>query len=57
MLIDNNFLFWHLYQIHTFSNNLNDEEMITSHLMMFERKTVIEKSCQNMLHNKTINKI
>ena len=27
-----NFLFWHLYQIHTFNNNLN-EEGITSHLM------------------------
>ena len=25
---DNNFLFWHLYQIHTFNNNLNDEGMI-----------------------------
>ena len=30
---DDNFIFWHLYQIHTFSNNLNDEEMITSRLM------------------------
>ena len=29
---DNNFLIWHLYQIHTFNNNLN-EEGITSHLM------------------------
>ena len=29
---DKNFLFWHLYQIHTFNNNLN-EEGITSHLM------------------------
>ena len=28
---DNNFLFWHLYQIHTFNNNLNEEGMITSH--------------------------
>ena len=27
------FLFWHLYQTHTFSNDLNDGEMITSHLM------------------------
>ena len=26
-------LFWHLHQIHTFNNNLNEEEMITSHLM------------------------
>ena len=25
---DDNFLFWHLYEIHTFNNNLNDEEMI-----------------------------
>ena len=30
---DTNFLFWHLYQIHTFINNLYDEGMITSHLM------------------------
>ena len=37
---DNNFRFWHLYQIYTFSNNheetiiMNkDEETITSHLM------------------------
>ena len=29
---DNNFLFWHLHQIHTFDNNLN-EAMITSHLI------------------------
>ena len=29
---DNNFLIWHLYQIHTFNNNLNEEGMITSHL-------------------------
>ena len=29
-----NFLFWHLYQIHTFMNNLNDEEMITSHFWL-----------------------
>ena len=29
----NNFLFWHLYQIHTFNNNLNEQGMITSHLM------------------------
>ena len=26
-------LFWHLYQIQTFINNLNDEEMTRSHLM------------------------
>ena len=30
---DNNFLFWHLCQIHSFSNNLNDEEKITSQLL------------------------
>ena len=29
---DYNFLFWHLCQIHTFNNNLNDEEMITYHI-------------------------
>ena len=28
---DNNFLFWLLYQIHTFNNNLNEEGMIISH--------------------------
>ena len=27
---DNNFLFWNLCQIHTFNNDLNDEEMIAS---------------------------
>ena len=26
---DYNFLFWHLFQIHTFNNNMIDEEMIT----------------------------
>ena len=31
--VHNNFLFWHLYQIHNFRNNFNNEEMITSHLM------------------------
>ena len=30
---DNNFLFWHLYQIHSFNNNINDEGMIASHWM------------------------
>ena len=30
---DYNFLSWHLCQFHTFNNNLNDEEMITSHLI------------------------
>ena len=30
---DNNFIFWHLYQICTFNNNFNDEGMITFHLM------------------------
>ena len=31
---DNNFLFYFLfYDIHTFNNNFNDEEMIASHLM------------------------
>ena len=30
---DNNFPFWHLYQIHTLNNNLNDEEITTCHLM------------------------
>ena len=29
---DNSLLIWHLYQIHTFNNNLNEEGMITSHL-------------------------
>ena len=30
-------VFWHLYQTHTYSNNPNDGEMITSHLM-FEQQ-------------------
>ena len=30
---DNNFLFWHLHQIYTFNNNLDNEGLITSHLM------------------------
>ena len=29
----NSFLFWHLYEIHTLNNNLNDEETRTSHLI------------------------
>ena len=45
-----------MYQIHTFNNNLNDEEMTTSHLMcvmkqlsyhkniMFERKKQQQKN-------------
>ena len=33
MLLARNILFWHLYQIRTFNNNLNEEGMITSHLM------------------------
>ena len=31
------FLFWHLYQTQTFSNDLNDGEIITSHLMFEQR--------------------
>ena len=64
MVIDNNFLFYFDICIKvTFSNNLNDEEIITSHLMcvmkqlsydkniMFQRKkTKTEKPWQNMLH-------
>ena len=50
------------HQIHTFNNNLNDEGIITSHLMrvIFYDKNVttfsrmIEKPWQNMLHEKTI---
>ena len=30
---DKNSLFWHVNQIHTFNNNLNEEGLITSHLM------------------------
>ena len=30
---DNSFVFWNLYQIHTFNDNRNDEEIITSNLM------------------------
>ena len=29
---DNNFPFWHLYQIHTFNSNLKNEGMLISHL-------------------------
>ena len=50
-----------MYEIHTFNNNLNDEEMITFHLMceilnkiVRERKTLTEKTWQNMLRDKTI---
>ena len=53
------------YSILTCNNNLNDEEMMTSHLMcvmtqlfydknMFERKKQQKKPWQSMLHNKTI---
>ena len=37
-------LFWHLYQIHTFNNNLNDEEMITSHLMCVIKQLFYDKN-------------
>ena len=42
-------MFWHLYQIHTFINNLNDKEMSTSHLMrtflwLFYDKNMFERS-------------
>ena len=32
---DNNFLFLHLHQFHTFNNNLNGEEIIRIHLMCY----------------------
>ena len=35
------FQFWHLHQTHTFINNLNDEEMITSHLMCYIIKQLL----------------
>ena len=44
---DNNFLFWHLHQIHTFNNNFKDEETITSHLM-FDITSLLLK-CYNFL--------
>ena len=36
-------LFWYLYQIHIFNNNLNDEEMITSHLMCKSNRKILAK--------------
>ena len=56
--VNNNFLFY--FEIHTFNNNLNHEEMITSHnknnfLMikiscLREKKTATEKPWRYMLH-------
>ena len=44
-----------------FQQYLNNEEMITSYLMcelryktVWEKKTIVEKLWQNMLHDKTI---
>ena len=33
--VDNNSLSWHLYQIHTFNNNLKDEETITPWCVLY----------------------
>ena len=41
---DNNFLFWHLHQNHTFNNNLKDEEMITSHLDCVIKRPFYDKN-------------
>ena len=56
---DNNFLFWHLYQIHTFNNNLNEEGMITSHLMRANLyyNFMLQLYNNNMLHDKTISSL
>ena len=61
---DNNFLFYFLfYDIHTFNNNFNDEEMITIHLMcainmmLSNNFLMINISClreqKTFLHSKT----
>ena len=42
--VDYNFPFWHLYQIYTFNNNLNDEEMIASHLMCVVKLLFYDKN-------------
>ena len=44
------YLFWHLYQIHTFNNNLNDEEMITTHLMCNKYQKNLGKTCCRSSH-------
>ena len=53
---DYNFLFWHLCQIDTFSNNLNDEEMTTFHLMRVMKYINSNMEIVNniFIHNKTI---
>ena len=33
-----------MYQIHTFNNNLNDEEMVTSHLMCAIKQLFYDKN-------------
>ena len=37
-------LFWNFYQIHTFNNNLIDQEMITSYLMCFIEQLFYDKN-------------
>ena len=43
---DDNFLFWYIIEIHTFDNNLNDEEMITFHLICVET-LMLQLLCYN----------
>ena len=44
------FLFWHLCQIHTFSNSLNDKEMITSHFFMIKMLRLWSYNFQKQPH-------
>ena len=48
--VDNTFssLFWHLYQIDTFNNNLNNEEMIASHMMCELKKNSEKKEFEKI---------
>ena len=49
----NYFLFSHLHQIHTFNNKINNEGMITSHMMCVTSswKTMLQLLCHNFFNN------
>ena len=47
MVIQFSNLFWYLYQVHTFNNNLNNEEMI----MCYENFFMIKTSCLRKKNN------
>ena len=60
---DNNFLFWHLYQTHTFNNNLSNDKISIDmcykatflwQKYVWENKIIAGKPLQNILHDKTI---